>query len=68
MLGIVDIEQASDVPDLAPLGSWWGYAEADPTIVGVLVAAIAVLAVGYVISRIRRSRSSKPPTDPGSRG
>ncbi|MCG8417867.1 MAG: hypothetical protein MJE77_07985 [Proteobacteria bacterium] len=39
----------------AAADNWWGYAEADPTIVGVLVLAIAVLAVVHVIGRVRRN-------------
>lgn len=31
--------------------SWWGYAEADPTIVGIVVATFALLAVLYVVGR-----------------
>ena len=59
-------------------GSWWGYAEADPTIVGVLVAVFGVLAVLYVVGRAtgfiagrdRRDRARRssggPETAPGS--
>jgi len=35
-------------------GSLWGYAEADPTVVGIVVAAIAAAAVLYVVRRAAR--------------
>jgi hypothetical protein len=42
---------------LAAGGSgWWGFAEADPTIVGVLVGAIVILAIAYVADRVRSKR------------
>jgi len=40
------------------VGSWlhaaslWGYAEADPVVVGVVVAAVVVLAGVYVVLRV----------------
>ena len=40
----------------------WGYAEGDPTVVGLVVAAIAVLGVAYVVTRVvgrRRARRGK---------
>ncbi len=40
----------------ATLASWWGYAEADPTLVAILVGAVAVLAVSYVVVRVTRQR------------
>jgi hypothetical protein len=46
------------------LSAWGGYAQADPTLVGVLVAAIAIFAVVYVLKRVlgerRPGRSSGP--------
>ncbi|MEM9490643.1 MAG: hypothetical protein AAGC55_15965 [Myxococcota bacterium] len=39
--------------------SWWGYAEADPTLVGVVVAVIAATAVAYVIGRAVRGRTGR---------
>jgi hypothetical protein len=41
-------------------GAWWGYAEAEPTLVGVLVAALAALAVIYVVTRLVRGRGPRP--------
>jgi hypothetical protein len=39
--------------DLAPVaGTWWSYAEADPTLLGVVVAALAVAAVGFTAARV----------------
>lgn len=43
------------------LASWAGYAQADPTLVGVVVAAIAIFAAVYVLKRVlgaRRPRRS----------
>lgn len=40
-------------------GAWWGLAEADATIVGLVVAAIAVFAVVYVVQRVRGNKSEK---------
>lgn len=34
------------------VAEWWGIAEADPTLVGVVVAAISLLAVTYVLLRL----------------
>jgi hypothetical protein len=42
------------------VATWWGFAEGDRTIVGVVVIAVAVLAVAFVVSRVlsrRRKRS-----------
>jgi hypothetical protein len=53
-----------------PWGAWWGYAEADSTLVGVLVVAIALLAVVYVLMRLVRDRRPRPRSGKhsGSRG
>ena len=48
---------ASETEGLA--ASWWGFIEADPLIVGVVVAAIAVLALGYVGMRLSRKGRAK---------
>jgi hypothetical protein len=48
-------------------GAWWGYAEADSTVVGVLVAAVAALAVIYVVTRLLRGRGPRPRTKAGAR-
>lgn len=53
---------------IGTLGSWWGYAEADATIVGVLVAAVVALAVAYVAMRVVRSRRPAGSTDPEQLG
>ncbi|HUH03660.1 MAG TPA: hypothetical protein VML75_16810 [Kofleriaceae bacterium] len=37
-------------------GAWWGYAEGDATIVGLVVAAVAIFAIVYVVSRVRKKR------------
>lgn len=54
----------------AALNSWWGYAEADATIVGLVVAAIVVLAAVFVLGRVFRRRGADSATGPGgdSRG
>jgi hypothetical protein len=36
------------------LAAWWGLLEADPLLVGVVVAAIVVFAAVYVFLRLRR--------------
>jgi hypothetical protein len=40
----------------AAVASWGGYAEADPTLVGVVVAAIAIFSVAYVVRRVLGER------------
>lgn len=44
---------------LMALASWWGYAEADPRLVGVVVAAVAVFAAAYVGQRLWRGRQRR---------
>lgn len=39
-------------PSILLQSGWSGYAEADPLVLGILVAAVAALAVGYVASRL----------------
>jgi LPXTG-motif cell wall-anchored protein len=34
-----------------------GLVEADPTVVGILIGAIAVLAIAFVVVRLRRRKS-----------
>jgi hypothetical protein len=41
------------------LAAWWGFADADPTVVGVVVVALAALAVAYVVMRLTRGRIKK---------
>ena len=44
----------------AMLGAWWGFADADPVVVGVVVAALSALALSFVAMRVlRRSRVKK---------
>jgi len=38
------------------LGVWWGYAQADSTIVGVVVAAVSLIAAVYLIRRVRERK------------
>jgi ABC-type uncharacterized transport system permease subunit len=57
------------VPGAVIVSSWTGYAQADPTLVGVVVAAIAIFSVVYVLKRVlgeRRPGRRSGPT-PGSR-
>jgi hypothetical protein len=49
------------------LAAWWGFAEADPVVVGVVVAAIACLAAGYVAMRLSRGRRGGPSAKPIAR-
>ncbi len=37
----------------------WGYAEADPLVVGLLVAAILAISIIYVVTRARRRRRER---------
>ncbi len=37
-----------------PAASLWGYAEADTTIVAIIVALVVIAAVAYVASRLWR--------------
>ena len=46
----------------ATLAAWWGFAEADRVLLGVVVAVLAVLAVAYVLMRLSeesRARGSR---------
>ena len=44
----------------AMLGAWWGFADADPMVVGVVVAALTALALSFVTMRlVRRGRVKK---------
>jgi hypothetical protein len=45
-------------PDVT-IATWWGLAEGDRTIVGVVVVAVAVLAVAFVISRVLRGEGRR---------
>ncbi|HTM23052.1 MAG TPA: hypothetical protein VL172_21175 [Kofleriaceae bacterium] len=37
----------------------WGYADADPMVVGLLVAAILTISIIYVVTRARRRRRER---------
>lgn len=41
--------------------TWWGYAEADPAVVGVVVAAVVAFALTYVAQRLLRDRTRARP-------
>jgi hypothetical protein len=43
----------------ATLAAWWGFAEADRVLLGVVVAVLAVLAVAYVLMRAHESRKRR---------
>jgi predicted PurR-regulated permease PerM len=45
----------------AALAAWWGYAEADPVLVGLVVGAVAAFAVAYVVRRVVRRRQGRKP-------
>lgn len=36
--------------------AWWGFAEADPTVVGIVVAAVGALALVYLVMRLSARR------------
>jgi membrane protein DedA with SNARE-associated domain len=38
------------------MGSWWGFAEADRVVLGVMVVVLAALAAVYTVMRILRTR------------
>jgi hypothetical protein len=40
------------------VSSWWGFAAADRTVVGIVVAAVGALAVAYVLLRLLSGRKS----------
>lgn len=42
------------------LAAWWGFAEADRVILGLVVAVLALLAVAYVLMRANQTRSRRP--------
>jgi hypothetical protein len=41
------------------MAAWWGYAEGNPTVVGLVVVVIAGAAVGYVGRRVWRARRAR---------
>lgn len=46
------------------LGTWWGYADANRTLVGTVVVLIVVAALGVIVQRViarrRRDRRDRP--------
>jgi hypothetical protein len=36
---------------VTPVVAWWGYAEGNPTLVGIVVVIISIAAVAYVVRR-----------------
>jgi hypothetical protein len=38
------------------VGGWWGYAEGNPTLVGIVVAIIVIAAIGYVTRQLWRRK------------
>ena len=53
---IGDPAHARNVP---MLGTWWGYAEADRALVGVLTIILLVGALGYVLVRYLDHRRTR---------
>lgn len=43
------------------IASWWGYAEADPTIVGILVVVVAAFAIAFLLMKLTRGRDGGAP-------
>jgi hypothetical protein len=37
---------------VTPTVAWWGYAEGNPTLVGIVVVIISIAAVAYVVRRL----------------
>lgn len=55
------VDQEPPMNDLAHATAvWWSYAEANPTVVGVVVVALAIAAIAFVgtrvVARARRRR------------
>ena len=38
------------------VAAWWGIAEADRAVLGLVVAVLAALAVSYLVVRLRKGR------------
>lgn len=41
------------------MAAWWGFAEADRAVLGLVVAVLAALAVTYLVVRLRKGRSRR---------
>jgi hypothetical protein len=41
------------------LAAWWGYAEADRVLLGLVVSLLAALALTYVLVRVTRARAAR---------
>jgi hypothetical protein len=46
--------------------SWWGFAEADRMVLGVIVIVLAALAAAYTIMRLLRTRGGHGGRRPGA--
>jgi hypothetical protein len=59
---IARVDSSGDSPH-APndlmLGTWWGYAEADRTFVGVVVVLLVAGAIGFVLYRTLHHRRTR---------
>jgi hypothetical protein len=53
---IGDPAHARNVP---MLGTWWGYADADRRLVGVVVVILVVAAVGFLLRRYLEHRRTR---------
>jgi len=45
--------------------AWWGFAEADPGVLGLIVIALAGLAALYTFVRLLRARAGRRAEGPG---
>ena len=45
------------------LAAWWGFAEADRTLLGLVVAVLVALALTYVLVRIGKARAGRQRTE-----
>jgi hypothetical protein len=49
------------------ISALWGYAEADPTVVGIVVGVFALIAVLYVVVRVTSKSGAGKNDRPGRR-
>jgi len=47
------------VPASALVAAWWGFAEADRAVLGLVVAVLGALAVAYLVIRLGRGRGTR---------
>lgn len=52
-MGVMSATPAAPTASLA-MGQWWGYAEGNPTVVGLVVIVVAVAALAFLIRRFWR--------------